>query len=131
MKRKLHRHSFIHRYRHVYIFISILVISGFLMGCFASRYISASDIEQLSSILTTVPEDMDQYSFFINQFFLGIVLIVVVFPVRHKPRRHPHHQLHRLHQRGADRLFLRAVPLHVSVQGRIGHHPGARAAGAL
>ena len=76
MKRKLHRHSFIHRYRHVYIFISILVISGFLMGCFASRYISASDIEQLSSILTTVPEDMDQYSFFINQFFLGIVLIV-------------------------------------------------------
>ena len=67
-RRKLHRHSFIHRYRHVYIFITILVISGFLMGCFASRYINAADIEQLSSILTTVPEDMDQYSFFINQF---------------------------------------------------------------
>ena len=78
-RRKLHRHSFIHRYSHVYIFITILVISGFLMGFFAFRYINAADIEQLSSILTTVPEDMDQYSFFINQFFLGIVLIVVVF----------------------------------------------------
>lgn len=30
-------------------------------------------------MLTTLPESMEAYSFFINQFFLGIVLIVVVF----------------------------------------------------
>lgn len=77
-KMKKH-HSFIHKYRHVYVFISILVIGGFLIGCLGSAYIRSSDIQALSSLLTTISEDMDQYSFFIHQFFLGILLIVVVF----------------------------------------------------
>lgn len=79
MKRKIARHSFIHKYRHVYIFISILVVSGFLMGCYAVRFIDAADTKELSSILTTIPENVEQYSFFVNQFFFGIVLIIVVF----------------------------------------------------
>ena len=80
MKRRYkHRSSFIHKYHHVYIFITILVVSGFVMGCIGSRFIEASDIESLSSLLTTVGEDVEAYRFFINQFFLGIVLIVIVF----------------------------------------------------
>ena len=79
MKRKLHNYSFIRKYRHVYIFISVLVVSGFLVGCYGSRFIESSDIETLSSLLTTIPENVEAYGYFINQFFLGIVLIVVVF----------------------------------------------------
>ena len=80
MKRRYkHRSSFIHKYHHVYIFITILVVSGFVMGCIGSRFIEASAIESLSSLLTTVGEDVEAYRFFINQFFLGIVLIVIVF----------------------------------------------------
>ena len=30
-------------------------------------------------MLTTIPENVEAYGYFINQFFLGIVLIVVVF----------------------------------------------------
>ena len=79
LKRKLHHYSFIRKYRHVYIFISVLVVSGFLVGCYGSRFIESSDIETLSSLLTTIPENVEAYGYFINQFFLGIVLIVVVF----------------------------------------------------
>ena len=81
MKRKLHHYSFIRKYRHVYIFISVLVVSGFLVGCYGSRFIESSDIETLSSLLTTIPENVEAYGYFINQFFLGIVLIVVFYSV--------------------------------------------------
>lgn len=52
---------------------------GFLMGCFGSNLIGSSDVEALSSLLTILPENVEQYPFFINQFFFGILLIIVVF----------------------------------------------------
>ncbi len=79
MQKKYRQHSFIHKYRHVYLFVSILVLGGFMMGCFGMSFIETSDIEDLSSLLTILPENVDQYRFFIQQFFLGIVLIILVF----------------------------------------------------
>ena len=69
LKRKLHHYSFIRKYRHVYIFISVLVVSGFLVGCYGSRFIESSDIETLSSLLTTIPENVEAYGYFINFLF--------------------------------------------------------------
>lgn len=76
-KRKYH--GFLHKYQNVYIFISILMISGFFMGLFLSQYIDGSDIASLSSYLTTIDEASDTYHAFVNQFFTGILFVLLVF----------------------------------------------------
>lgn len=78
MKKYLY-HSFLHKYKNVYIFIGVLILSGFFMGVFLSRYINSSDIHSLSSYLTTVQQSEDTYTTFVSQFFTGILFILLVF----------------------------------------------------
>ncbi len=78
MKKYLY-HGFLHKYKNVYIFIGILILAGFFMGIFLSRYIDSSDIHSLSSYLTTVNQYEDTYTAFVSQFFTGILFILLVF----------------------------------------------------
>lgn len=71
--------GFIRKYQNVYRFITILIISGFIIGIFLSRYIDANDIQSLSSYLTTVEQGIDTYQSFVNLFFSSIVFILFVF----------------------------------------------------
>lgn len=80
MKIKLRTYQgFMKKYQNVYIYILILVASGFVMGIFLSQFINASDISSLSMYLTTVDQGIDKYSAFVNQFFMGILFILFVF----------------------------------------------------
>lgn len=79
MKKKHLYKGLLRKYKNVYLFILILVASGFLMGIFLSNYIDMSDTAHLSSYLTTVNEGVDQYAYFVNQFFLGILFVLFVF----------------------------------------------------
>lgn len=79
MKKKHLYKGLLRKYKNVYLFILILVASGFLMGIFLSNYIDMSDTDHLSSYLTTVNEGVDQYAYFVNQFFLGILFVLFVF----------------------------------------------------
>ena len=72
-------HGLLHKYKNVYIFIAILISAGFFMGLFLSRYIDNTDIHSLSSYLTTINEVNDTYPAFVNQFFIGILFILLVF----------------------------------------------------
>ena len=74
MKKYLY-HGFLHKYKNVYIFIGLLILAGFFMGIFLSRYIDSSDIHSLSSYLTTVNQYEDTYTAFVSQFFTGILFI--------------------------------------------------------
>lgn len=78
MKKRIY-HGFLHKYQNVYIFIAILIVSGFFMGLFLSQYIDNSDIASLSSYLTTIDQSQDTYHAFVNQFFTGILFILSVF----------------------------------------------------
>lgn len=78
MKRKSYR-GFLHKYQNVYIFIAILIIAGFFTGIFLSQYIDGSDIASLSSYLTAIDEEGEVYASFANQFFTGILFILLVF----------------------------------------------------
>ena len=49
------------------------------MGIFLSQYIDHTDITSLSSYLTTIHEVNDTYPAFVNQFFTGILFILLVF----------------------------------------------------
>lgn len=79
MKTKRKYHGFLKKYHNVYLFILILVACGMVMGMILSNYIDVSDIKSLSSYLTTIDQGVDKYSFFVNQFFTGIVFILFVF----------------------------------------------------
>lgn len=80
MKLQRQKYSgFLRKYQNVYIFIAILVVSGFFMGIFLSQYIDASDSQSLSGFLTTVDQSVDTYASFVNQFFVGIIFILFVF----------------------------------------------------
>lgn len=77
MKKKYQ--GFFNKYRHVYVYISILMAVGFCVGIIASRFINVQDIDSLSSYLTSVDGSMEKYDYFISQFFMGIVFVIVVF----------------------------------------------------
>lgn len=74
-----HYHGLMKKYQNVYVFILILVLSGFSMGIFLSQYIDAVDIQSLSGYLTTIDQGVDTYTNFVNQFFMGILFILFVF----------------------------------------------------
>lgn len=77
---KKHRyHGFLRKYKNVYLYIAVLVFCGSLMGLFLSSFINLSDIQQLSSFLTTIDAGVEKYDYFISQFFLGILFILFVF----------------------------------------------------
>lgn len=78
-KRKRKYHGFLRKYQNVYIFIAILITSGFFMGIFLSQYIDAKDISSLSGYLTTIDQNSDAYTSFVNQFFVSILFILFVF----------------------------------------------------
>lgn len=78
--RKHHKYQgFLHKYKQVYLYISILVVVGFCMGIFLSNYIDVKDTANLSAYLTTVNDGVDKYDYFVNQFFIGILFILFVF----------------------------------------------------
>ncbi len=79
MKGHQRYYGLLHKYKQVYLFISILVIVGFCMGIFLSNYIDVKDTANLSAYLTTVNENVDKYAYFVDQFFLGILFILFVF----------------------------------------------------
>lgn len=78
-QKKRFYHGFLRKYHNVYLFLCILVGCGFLMGIVLSNYIDVSDIQHLSSYLTTINSGVDKYDYFVEQFFLGIVFILFVF----------------------------------------------------
>lgn len=78
MKKYLY-HGFLNKYKNVYIFIGILILFGFFMGIFLSRFIDNSDIHSLSAYLTTIDQSADTYTSFVNQFFTGILFVLLVF----------------------------------------------------
>ncbi len=77
MKKKYQ--GFFNKYRHVYVYISILMAVGFCVGIVASKFINIQDIDALSTYLTSVDGSMEKYDYFISQFFMGIVFVIVVF----------------------------------------------------
>lgn len=79
MKKLKHYSGFIKKYQNVYIFIMIIIIAGFLAGIFFSKFIDIKDIEHFSSYLTTVDQSVDKYSYFVNQFLIGILFVIGVF----------------------------------------------------
>ena len=78
MKKRIY-HGFLHKYQNVYLFIAVLIISGFCMGILLSRYIDGTDIHSLSTYLTTIDQTQDAYHSFVTQFFTGILFILLVF----------------------------------------------------
>ncbi len=78
MKKYLY-HGFLRKYKNVYIFIGILILFGFLMGIFLSRFIDNNDIHSLSAYLTTINQIEDAYTAFVSQFFTGILFVLLVF----------------------------------------------------
>lgn len=79
MKKKNIYHGFLKKYHNVYMFIAILVGCGILMGITVSHYIDVNDVKSLSSFLTTIDSGVDTYTYFVSQFFSGIVFILFVF----------------------------------------------------
>ena len=78
MKKRIYK-GFIKKYQNVYLFITILFISGFLMGIFLSKYMELSDTNTLTSFINVITTSMDKYQYFVNEFFIGIVFILFVF----------------------------------------------------
>lgn len=79
MKRKHKYQGFLRKYRHVYLYIAILVSCGMVVGILCSNYIDVSDTQSLSSILTTLDTSVSKYEYFIGHFFQGILCILFVF----------------------------------------------------
>lgn len=77
--KKRNYHGFLHKYQNVYMFIAILIVSGFCTGIVLSQYIDGSDIQSLSSYFTTIDQTQNTYGAFVNQFFSGILFILLVF----------------------------------------------------
>lgn len=78
MRQKMYN-GFIRKYQNVYLFIAILMVSGFLCGMIYSRFINVDDITHFSSYLTTIDKGVDKYAYFVNQFLMGILFVIGVF----------------------------------------------------
>ena len=79
MKKKHLYRGFLRKYQNVYLYITILVSFGIIVGILCSNYIEVSDIQSLSSILTTLDTSVSKYDYFISHFFQGILFILFVF----------------------------------------------------
>lgn len=79
MKKKHLYQGFLRKYRNVYLYLSILVGAGMIAGVIFSRYIEVSDVQSLSSYLTTLDTSVSKYDYFISHFFQGILFILFVF----------------------------------------------------
>ena len=67
------------KYQNVYLFITILMVSGALAGLLFSTFINVHDISQFSSYLNAVNASIDKYAFFLDQFGSGIAFVGVLF----------------------------------------------------
>ncbi|MEG2170229.1 MAG: stage II sporulation protein M [Erysipelotrichaceae bacterium] len=79
MKGWKHYNGFLKKYKNVYIFLTILMISGFISGIIFSQYIDLTDIKEFASYLTTMNQGIDKYRYFVHQFLLGILYCLGVF----------------------------------------------------
>ncbi|MEF9919878.1 MAG: stage II sporulation protein M [Erysipelotrichaceae bacterium] len=71
--------GFLKKYKNVYLFLMILMISGFISGIFFSRYINLTDMKEFSSYLTYMNQGIDKYTYFVHQFLIGILYCLGVF----------------------------------------------------
>lgn len=78
MKKKAYQ-GFLKKYHNVYLFITILITCGFLMGIMLSKIIDVNDVKSLTSYLTTMDSAAGTYELFVSQFFNGIMFILFVF----------------------------------------------------
>lgn len=78
MKKKVYQ-GFLKKYHNVYLFISILITCGFLMGIMLSKIIDVNDVKSLTGYLTTMDSAAGTYELFVSQFFNGIMFIIFVF----------------------------------------------------
>lgn len=63
---------------HMLIYFIILLISGIVMGLYLSRYININDTNGLHSYLSVMMENMSPHNYFISQFMIGTITILLV-----------------------------------------------------
>ena len=74
---KQHRYQgFFKKYRHVYLFIAILLIWGIGVGLYFSKTIDINDMKNFSSTMTSLSDTSTSFS---SAFFTGILFIFFVF----------------------------------------------------
>lgn len=74
---KQHRYQgFFRKYRHVYLFIGILLACGFAAGLYFSKTININDMKNFSSSISALSDSTTSFS---SAFFVGILFIFFVF----------------------------------------------------
>ena len=69
-------HGFFRKYRHVYLFIGILLIAGIAAGLYFSKTIDINDMKNFTSYMNSISSDSTSFS---AQLFSGIIFILFVF----------------------------------------------------
>lgn len=69
-------HGFFRKYRHVYLFIGILLIAGFAAGLYFSKTIDINDMKDFTSYMNSMSDTSTSFS---GQFLSGILFILFVF----------------------------------------------------
>lgn len=69
-------HGFFRKYRHVYLFIGILLIAGFAAGLYFSKTIDINDMKEFTSYMNSMSDASTSFS---GQFLSGILFILFVF----------------------------------------------------
>ena len=62
----------------LFIFISVLLICGFILGLFLSKYIDINDTFSINNYLSVLINDADAKEYFISQFMIGTFSIFTV-----------------------------------------------------
>lgn len=69
-------HGFFKKYRHVYLFIAILLLAGICAGLYFSKTIDINDMKNFTSYMNSISTDSTSFS---AQFFSGVIFILFVF----------------------------------------------------
>lgn len=60
-------------------FIYILILGGILCGIVLTQWMHLSEGSSLDAMLLTVNQSVEQYTYFTNQFIIGIMFVVFIF----------------------------------------------------
>lgn len=63
---------------HMLLFFLILLVCGFAMGIFLSRYIDMSDTNNMNSYLSVLIDKANPNQYFISQFMIGSLMTLLV-----------------------------------------------------
>ena len=61
-----------------FLFISILLLTGFLFGLYISKYSNIKDMEYLKYFLTTMNQSVTKYDYYVSQVVGGIVFTLLI-----------------------------------------------------